>query len=357
MKKIFLMAYVRKNLGDDLFIKMLTHKYPDCTFFMNVDTDTYIDYLQAIPNLKISVVNNLKEELYNSDVSAYDAYIYIGGSIFIEPKNKTLYYNNFNDFIDKCKAHGKPFYYISCNFGPYSTQNYFDYSRKIFESCTDICFRDKYSYNLFKSISTVRYAPDFIFNYKKPHDKIISNSVGISVIDLSIRQNLNISTEDYLDFLTTNISNYLKENKQVYLFSFCKYEGDETTINSLIERFPNEKNIHAIKYNGNLDSFLDLYSQMEYAICTRFHSFVLSSLFRNKVYVLSYSSKIDNVLDDLNLDLPSVHLSSINKNLELNLDNFKAANSENLNNAIELAQEQLDGVNRFFGTPPKNILD
>lgn len=29
MKKVFLMAYARKNLGDDIFIKMLLEKYPD----------------------------------------------------------------------------------------------------------------------------------------------------------------------------------------------------------------------------------------------------------------------------------------------------------------------------------------
>lgn len=33
MKKVFLMAYARKNLGDDIFIKMLLEKYPRNRFF------------------------------------------------------------------------------------------------------------------------------------------------------------------------------------------------------------------------------------------------------------------------------------------------------------------------------------
>ena len=33
MKKVFLMAYARKNLGDDIFIKMLLEKYPKIDFF------------------------------------------------------------------------------------------------------------------------------------------------------------------------------------------------------------------------------------------------------------------------------------------------------------------------------------
>lgn len=32
MKKVFLMAYARKNLGDDIFIKMLLEKYPEIDF-------------------------------------------------------------------------------------------------------------------------------------------------------------------------------------------------------------------------------------------------------------------------------------------------------------------------------------
>lgn len=347
MKNIFLMAYVRKNLGDDLFIQMLTSKYKNYNFFMNVDRTTYIDCLQTIPNLTISFVDDMKEALYNSDVSKYDAFVYIGGSIFIEPKNKPLYFNNFDEFIDKCKANGVPFYYISCNFGPYSTQNYFDYSRKIFEACTDICFRDTYSYSLFKDINTVRYAPDFIFNYKAPGGELIKNSVGISVIDLKIRPNLNIQTDEYLNFLINNISNYLKQNKQVYLYSFCEYEGDESTINALLERFPNENNLHAVQYNGDLDAFLALYSKMEYALCTRFHSFVLSSVCKQKIYVVSYSSKIDNVLEDLKLDLPVIHINDA-KNAVLNLVDYKAPNEDNLNKAIKNAEEQTVGFNNII---------
>ena len=335
------MAYVRKNLGDDLFIQMLTSKYKDYNFYMNVDKTTYIDYLQTIPNLTINIVDDLKNALYNSDVSKFDAYVYIGGSIFIEPKNKSLYFNNFNEFIEKCKACGKPFYYISCNFGPYSSNWYLDYSRKIFEVSKDVCFRDRYSYNLFKDISSVRYAPDFIFNYIAPPGETIKNSVGISVIDLAIRQNLNIKTDDYLDFLATNISNYLQENKQVYLYSFCEYEGDERTIDAILRRFPGEKNIHAVKYDGNLDKFLALYSKMEYALCTRFHSFVISSVCKQKIYVVSYSSKIDNVLEDLKLDLPVIHIGDAAGTV-LKLENFTAPNESSLKKAVELAKEQTE---------------
>ena len=34
MKKIFLYAYTEKNLGDDLFIKYITERYPKCKFYI-----------------------------------------------------------------------------------------------------------------------------------------------------------------------------------------------------------------------------------------------------------------------------------------------------------------------------------
>lgn len=69
------------------------------------------------------------------------------------------------EFTKKCKMLNRPFYYISSNYGPYQTQRYFDLSKKTFENCTDLCFRNKYSYELFKDINTIRYAPDVLFSY------------------------------------------------------------------------------------------------------------------------------------------------------------------------------------------------
>ena len=36
MKKIFIMAYLRNNLGDDLFVKELINRYPNEKFYIDV---------------------------------------------------------------------------------------------------------------------------------------------------------------------------------------------------------------------------------------------------------------------------------------------------------------------------------
>lgn len=55
MKKVFLMAYARKNLGDDIFIKMLLEKYPKIDFFMRIKEKEFLEGLVKYKNLKILI--------------------------------------------------------------------------------------------------------------------------------------------------------------------------------------------------------------------------------------------------------------------------------------------------------------
>jgi len=149
MKKVFILAYARANLGDDIFIKMLLEKYPEIDFYIKVKQYNFIEKMDKYKNLNILIGNDTDEELWKSQVDEYDGYVYIGGSIFMEGGKVYNLSPKFYDFVKRCKEKNIPFCYISCNYGPYETKEYFELSRQNFKTCTDICFRDKYSYNLF----------------------------------------------------------------------------------------------------------------------------------------------------------------------------------------------------------------
>lgn len=340
LKKIFLMAYARKNLGDDFFIKMLLDRYPMHHFYMKILDYSFLSELDQYINLHIIQEPDTDENLSRINVNDYDAYIYIGGSIFMEGGKVYNLSNKFYDFVKKCKDYNKPFCYVSCNYGPYNTQEYFELSKRNFEICTDICFRDKYSYNLFSYIKNVRYAPDFAYTYPIKDEGKIPNSVGISVIDLSIRCDLKNKENDYINMLAKNITNYVNDGKRVYLFSFCKYEGDESAIKKIINKLDSNKNVYVIKYDGNIDNFINIYSKMEYNICARFHAMILSCIAKQKAYVMSYSKKIENVINDLNLNLPVLNFKDVNENLIINLSDFSNIESDKIDLIIEDAKEQ-----------------
>ena len=348
MKKVFVMAYLRKNFGDDLFVKMLLEKYKNIDFYIKYDKYEFIDILDKFDNLHILYGMDIDEELYNADVNEYDAYVYIGGSIFMEGGSSYNLSEKFYNFVKRCKENNKPFCYISCNYGPYQTQEYFELSKKDFKECTDICFRDLYSYNLFSDIETVRYAPDFAFCYNTPKVEKQKDTVGITVINLNIRKDLKEINDKYMKFLERNIKNYISLGKNIYLFSFCKHEGDEETIEAILKLFPNESHLHIVKYTGDIDEFLKQYNTMEYMICARFHAMILSSIAMQKMYIMSYSKKIDRVIEDLDLDLPVLHLNELDDNYDLPLENFKTVNKEKIQKISKDAEKQDEAIRKHI---------
>lgn len=336
MKKIFILAYARQNFGDDIFIKMLLERFTNVNFFIKVPKYEFVKSLdEEYENLNVLIGEDTDTELNKQNEKEYDGYVYIGGSIFMEGGKVYNLSNDFLNFVTRCKNANIPFFYISSNYGPYQTKEYFELSKKEFKTCTDICFRDKYSYNLFKEISNVRYAPDYIFNLKVDNNKKIKNSVGISVIS---RQNE--FNEKYYPFLIRNIQNLLSEGKEIYLFSFCKHEGDEETIEYITKYFNNSQLIHSVKYNGNIDEFLSNYSSVENMITLRFHALILSLLFQQNIVVTSYSKKIDNILEDLDLNLKLINLNEYNGTEKIELSDFIRVSDKKLNKIIIDSKEQ-----------------
>ena len=339
-KGIFLMAYARKNLGDDLFVQMILKRNPQNDYYMKIENPKYLECLEKYSNLHVIRGEDTDEELSKINVNEYDAYIYVGGSIFMEGGKVYNLSEKFYEFIKKCKEAKKTFCYVSCNYGPYQTEEYFKLSQKTFKVATDICFRDKYSYDLFKDIETVRYAPDFAFTYKIDNKEKIKNSIGITVIDLSIRNDLSVKEDEYIRLLVNNINSYIKNGKKVYLYTFCSHESDERTLEKILNYFKNNPNVIDIRYEGDLDKFIETYSKMEYMICARFHAIILSILARQKIQIMSYSKKIDNVISDLDLNLPIIHFKELKENTLFDLNKFGIVDEEKINKIVEQAKQQ-----------------
>ena len=109
MKKVFIMAYARKNLGDDLFIKMLLEKYSNIDFFIKISDYNFLSVLDKYENLHVMKGNDTDEELSKMNPEEYDAYVYIGGSIFMEDGKVYNLSPKFYDFVKSCKEKNIPF--------------------------------------------------------------------------------------------------------------------------------------------------------------------------------------------------------------------------------------------------------
>ena len=220
----------------------------------------------------------------------------------------------FNYFIKKCNKQKKPFFYMTCNFGPYQTQGYLELVRENFSLCAGVCLRDKKSYELFKDIPTVSYAPDMALSYQlEKNPQKDEKSVGISIIDLEIRDDLKLKKEIYEDYIKRIIIKFAKRKYTVSLISFCEFEEDKKAIEKIKKLVPEEyqNNIKELSYQGNIKEFFEEYGKIKYMVCTRFHSMILSIIVGQKIYNLCYSKKQENMIEDYKLFRKVVRISDL----------------------------------------------
>lgn len=347
-KKVLLFAYTKVNLGDNLFIYMLLKRYKEVDFYIHILEKEYENVYKDFENLHYI---NTNRNLDSVNIEEFDAYLYVGGSIFMESEYGMHEMKEFNKFIKRCKEKNKKFFYMSCNFGPYKTQEYLDLARENFSLCNGICFRDKKSYELFSDIDKVMYAPDMVFSFKY-NQKVEKEkkSIGISVINLQIRENLKEVEAIYNDFIKRIIIKFAKRNYKVYLFSFSEFEKDGEAINNIINLLPEQykNSVETVIFNEDIDTYLEKYSKVEYMVCGRFHSMILSILFNQKIYNLTYSKKQDNVIEELKLFNRYQEIKDLKYETVLRKYYFKKVNASKLNKISKEAENQFLNLDNWI---------
>lgn len=313
MKRVFLYAYDKQNLGDDLFVHTITKRYSDTRFYIWSDKENQVAY-RSLPNLKVIDKNSVFVQLLNriraSFVPRYRAWlekrcqavVYIGGSIFME-------YENWKQILTwwDYEAQYRPFYIIGANFGPYRSEAFRDKLAEIFCNAKDVCFRDRYSYEKFHEVLTVRYAPDILFSYPMPKVSVVPKQIFVSPIDCSKRgegeHSLAAYSDGYFSVLSELLKDYLKDGYRLVLASFCKVEGDEQAVKKIMSSLAmreGDPRVRCLSYDGtNMDEMLTGIASSEYVIATRFHATILALAARRPVFPIVYSDKTINVLNDI----------------------------------------------------------
>ena len=311
MKKVFLYAYDRQNLGDDLFVHTITKRYPHVRFYIWTDKANR-ETFRCLPNLKVVDGNSrfvrflrwlrpsLSVRYYYGLIRRCEAMVYIGGSIFIE-------YPNWEMICDgwEYKVENFPYYVMGANFGPWHSEGYRDRMDRIFGKMQDVCFRDQYSHNLFRGNEKVRSAPDILYAYPMPKVAVNEKQVFVSAIDCASRDDshgLQSRDEQYVNRMAALLTRYLQAGHTLVLSSFCKVEGDEQGIQRILATMgcENDPRIRVLHYNGtNVDQVIEAIASSGLVIATRFHATILALAAGRPVLPLIYSDKTRYVLEDL----------------------------------------------------------
>lgn len=321
MRKVFLNAYTELNLGDDLFIENILERYSQSRFFMMSEK---INESYFPSNLKVIDKNQaLLNKLYNIWPSGFVRYInylkskcnanvYIGGSIFIEYPSWKQVLNWWDYQVDNF-----PFYVLGANFGPYQDEEYRNSMNDVFSKMKDICFRDKYSYELFKDNEKVRCAPDILFS-QKIEKKDITKKIFVSLIDCDSKDegsnNLDKIANKYDLAISKVLNEYIKKDYEIVLVAFCEKEGDCLANDIILNKLEDKSNVRTITYDGfNRNEILDELASSEYVIGTRFHSIVLAMVANKPFFPIIYSKKTLNMLEDLNFKGKLIDIKEIDK--------------------------------------------
>lgn len=337
-KKILVSAFTHLNLGDDLFLKILFGRYPDADFVLIGEKEKYINIFKSknVSYLQFpkTIIDNpyirkiamkfffrlyvefkywINKNFLIKKQSQFDAVISIGGSIFIQPRSKFLYKKNFH-FVFADVFENKPKFILGANFGPYTDESFLDNYKDLLKKYTDVCFRDWYSKSLFSDLENVRQSPDIVFSLKTVITPLRNKTVGFSLIDIAGRDYLKQYTEAYENYILKLIRHFGEKNYTLYLFSFCKAEGDEKMINKLYAKIPSDyrSKVEKVFYNGDISSFLSVFNNMEVMFATRFHAMILSLITNQKTIPIIYSNKMKHVLKDINFTGHFIEIDKVN---------------------------------------------
>lgn len=195
------------------------------------------------------------------------------------------------------------------------------------------------------------YAPDMAFSFKFNKElKKEKKSIGISVINLQIREDLKELETVYNDFIKRIIIKFAKRCYKVCLFSFSEFEKDGEAINNIINLLPEQykNDVKVVTFNKNIDTYLEEYSKMEYMVCGRFHSMILSILFNQKIYNLTYSKKQNNVIKELRLFDRYQEIKDLKYETVLRKYYFKRVNASKLNKISKEAENQFLNLDNWI---------
>lgn len=347
MKINYIKGVYKKNLGDDLLIKLLCERYPKEYFcllnYRNGNKKTICKNLQ---------VNNINSTIYQKFNNLFARFgrinpiekrkinkskyvVVIGGSLFMERKNYKLDKKIFNLYWYKKLT--KPYLIIGSNIGPVYTDEYVNTIKEnIISKAEYVCLRDKKSYKYVSDCKNVNVGTDIVFSMdnkwtsEKENKKVIFSVINI---DKKKNQIINPNTEKYEKTIDDMIDFFKTKGYEIELFSFCKSEGDEEAIKKILSK-RNDDRIKTYMYDGNIDEALNELSTASVIVGTRFHANVIGMIMNKTIIPIIYNDKTRELLNDINfkgkyVDIDSIDEFSIDditdKDLtyKINIDKFK----------------------------------
>ncbi|AVK63326.1 hypothetical protein C5Z26_04080 [Lactobacillus sp. CBA3606] len=355
-KKISISGYFVQNIGDDLFLLVLTQMIPNIEFrILNYSSPDFHEYYEKMTNIKVVknalikkltlfLPTKLLAHLYCLFFKRNDVFVLLGGSIFIETAGSAnlLKYRRFNQAIS---LHT---FVIGSNFGPYSSETFMRSYEDFLSSVEGVTWRDKTSFQLFKHKDVQqKLLPDVVLGLdvdNKDINPFNNQYVLVNVMNLKVNSFSDELVKSYFNRLKTFISIQLELGMDVHLLSVNVKDGDLEAATSLkVNNFGNNEAVSVVNYE-DISSTLQEFEFAESVIATRYHAMILSWLYGKPVHVLAYSDKIINFIKTWNVEQVYTDLRASQRQSALEEMTFSEIDQIKLKELHDLAKQHFDDL-------------
>lgn len=367
--RVLIRAFLDKNLGDDLFVYILCKRYPMTQFYI-IGEKKYKEIKKQIPNLHfisedsisakcVNKVYKLCQRIRKKEVCNYrnivllnllsrffQENIFVTGSFFIQnPEWKGMLDSKWYD--------SRP-YILGCNFGPYTSPQYYEEHKKQFQKAKKVCFREKYSYQMFQELSNVSVAPDLVFNLDRTAYPIREGDYYIiSVVSLAKDNDSTLIhiQKKYVMFLVRIIEQMIIRQDRIVLMSFCTEQGDNEVIKEILDKVHDNSFLSIFSYEENgISKSLELISGCKGIIASRYHAMILGFLFQKKVLPVAYSDKMLNVLQDIEYAGTVINIkkeADVERKIDINTEMYQLEDTK-ISQLVNAAQEHFKELDKIL---------
>jgi colanic acid/amylovoran biosynthesis protein len=298
--------------------------------------------VQAVLNLKLVTPFASLNEIYDAKTC-----VEIAGSSFMLSGHSDFFNHLWLAARFRRLAQAKNGYFIvGANFGPYDTAQQIQQYEQFFKAATFTSFRDRYSRELFPAVQNMQYAPDVVLgmdisNYPRIQGKVVISNIGKAAADQEI----------YERFLVAAIERLTANGEEVVILAFCRLEGDENSAQSIVLQLSDQARLKTeIVVHQDIDESLNIIANASKVIATRFHAMILGWRFAKPTFVISYSQKTTDVIDEFNPDQQYVKLNQLGEfEVEKMLSTgFSAIDENRLKELNQEAEKQFIALDKYF---------
>ena len=295
---ILLESFIDRNLGDDLMLSLLVHRYPGVNFMAVRDValngrEPYCGW----PNFLVPDWGDL-----DSLLPLVDGFIVYGGSAWQDHGDNHHWFAWRRKVVEAMRRRGKFCLAIGNNIGPLKTEE----GRQLFAGLAcdfdHLTVRDRFSFQWLRDAGAgdkVTLCADICFNLATPAPARDPGLVGISVHRSALYPERNAAYAEAVAAMVEGLHARQPELR-IELFGFDSIsERDDFLIDQIYHRLGRPAFVTCRTYVGDLDGFLAAFGRCAHVFASRFHALLLALLWDIPFTPFDYMGKTAALLADL----------------------------------------------------------